>query len=189
MKLLKLSNLLALGLALSLAGAGCKHGHPGVTPLGHPGGTTGNTGLEGGGKVPSGEVPIGGGEAASFNPDDMAQDRTALAAQTIYFEYDSTAIKPLERVKLETVASALRNDSAAKLLVEGHCDERGTEEYNRSLGERRALAAREALAVMGIDAGRIATRSYGEDRPADPGHSESSWGRNRRDEFVLLHAK
>src|ERR1041385_4802507 len=190
MKLLKLSTLLVLTLALSV-GTGCKRNkNIPVTDLGKPA----NSGLSGGalgnaGSLPSSEVPIGGGELATFNPDDMAQDRSAFAAQTIYFDLDSTTIKTSEHTKLEAVAAGLRNDSAAKLLIEGHCDERGTEEYNRSLGERRALAAREALAVMGIDPGRVATRSFGEDRAADPGHSESAWSKNRRDEFVLLHAR
>ncbi|HTV76093.1 MAG TPA: OmpA family protein, partial [Candidatus Baltobacteraceae bacterium] len=84
---------------------------------------------------------------------------------------------------------ALKSDPNAKLLIEGHCDERGTEEYNRSLGERRALALREELARNEIDAGRIRTISYGKDKPVDPGHDESAWSKNRRDDFVLLHPK
>jgi peptidoglycan-associated lipoprotein len=132
---------------------------------------------------------MGGGEAATFNPDDMNQDRAALALDTVYFDYDSSSIKSGEQSKLDGVANALKSDPSAKLLIEGNCDERGTEEYNRSLGERRAQAAREALANSGVDAGRIATRSYGEDRPADPGHTATAWAKNRRDEFVLLHPK
>ncbi len=77
----------------------------------------------------------------------------------------------------------------AKLLIEGHCDERGTEEYNRSLGERRALALREALAKDGVDAGRIRTISYGKDQPEDAGHDEAAWNKNRRGVFVLCHPK
>ena len=75
------------------------------------------------------------------------------------------------------------------MLVEGNCDERGTEEYNRSLGERRALAAREGLAKLGIDPMRVFTRSFGKDKPADTGHDDSAWAKNRRDDFVLLHPK
>ena len=73
-----------------------------------------------------------------------------------------------------------------KLLIEGHCDERGTEEYNRSLGERRALAVREYLVRLGIQASRIRTISYGFDRPVDNGHNEAAWSKNRRDEFIVL---
>jgi peptidoglycan-associated lipoprotein len=70
--------------------------------------------------------------------------------------------------------------------VEGNCDERGTEEYNRSLGERRALAGREQLIGLGIDSGRVDTLSYGEDKPLSDGHNESAWKQNRRDDFILL---
>ena len=79
-----------------------------------------------------------------------------------------------------------REYPSAAVQVEGHCDERGTEEYNRALGERRALAAREALIGLGIASDRVDTISYGEDKPAVPGHNESAWSKNRRGAFVLL---
>ena len=193
MKLFKSANLLVLGVALSLVASGCKHKAPPVTPLPNSGlngnGTEngpGNAGaLQGGGQT----TEMGGGPTANFDPDSMAQDRSAFAADIVYFDYDSSSLKPSEESKLAAVASALKSDTAAKLLIEGNCDERGTEEYNRALGERRALAAREALVADGVEADRIATRSYGQDRPADPGHNEAAWKKNRRDEFVLLHAK
>src|SRR5271170_3055225 len=119
----------------------------------------------------------------------MAMDRAALAANTVHFAYDSAAVRKSEHSNLEAVASALSADANTKLLIEGHCDERGTEEYNRSLGERRALALREALAKLGVDPSRVRTLSYGKDRPADPGHDETAWAKNRRGEFVLLHPK
>ena len=72
------------------------------------------------------------------------------------------------------------------MKIEGHCDERGTEEYNRALGERRALALREELARLGIDPGRVDTISYGKDRPVDTGRDESAHRKNRRGEFVVL---
>ena len=90
---------------------------------------------------------------------------------------------------LDDPMGPLAADPNTKLLIEGHCDERGTEEYNRALGERRALAAREALAKMGVDPMRVFTRSYGKDKPMDMGHEEGAWTKNRRDEFVLLHPK
>ena len=195
MNAFKFSSLLALAVGISLAGTRCKHKQPPpITHFDHNNsGLTGNSGDNlGNGAVlggNNGPVPTGGGDTAPFNPDDMAQDRSAFAAETLYFDYDSSTIKSGEQSKLSAIASALKSDASAKLLIEGNCDERGTEEYNRSLGERRALAAREALANDGVDAGRVATRSYGEDRPADPGHTQSSWAKNRRDEFVLLHAK
>jgi peptidoglycan-associated lipoprotein len=194
MNAFKLSSLFAFGVALSLVATGCKHKPPPITHFGGPneGLTGGNTpDLDGAGKLGAGGGPVqmGGGDLATFDPDQMAQDRSAFAAETVYFDYDSAAIRSGEQSKLAAVASALKSDASAKLLVEGDCDERGTEEYNRSLGEKRALSAREALANLGVEPGRIATRSYGEDRPADPGHTATAWEKNRRDEFVLLHPK
>jgi peptidoglycan-associated lipoprotein len=119
----------------------------------------------------------------------MIPDRQALAAYSVHFAYDSSVIRHGEESKLQSVAAALQSDRSAKLTIEGNCDERGTEEYNRSLGDRRALAAREALAKLGVDPARIRTISYGKDKPVDSGHEESAWSQNRRDDFVLLHPK
>jgi len=190
----KFSSLLALAVALSLGATGCKHKPPPITRFGGPNdGLTGNNNLDlnNGNTLGNGGGPVqmGGGDLATFDPDQMAQDRSTFAAETVYFDYDSAAIRSGDQSKLAAVASALKSGASAKLLIEGSCDERGTEEYNRSLGEKRALAAREALANLGVEPGRIATRSYGEDRPADPGHTQTAWEKNRRDEFVLLHAK
>ena len=193
----KFLSLLAVAVALSLGATGCKHKVPPITHLPNEGLNGNNSGLNNGVDLNNGglvgnsggPVQMGGGEAANFDPDQMAQDRTAFAADTVYFAYDSASIGGSELPKLTAIASALKSDASAKLLIEGNCDERGTEEYNRSLGEKRALAAREALANQGVDGSRIATRSYGEDRPADPSHTQSAWEKNRRDEFVLLHPK
>ena len=70
------------------------------------------------------------------------------------------------------------------MIIEGNCDERGSAEYNRALGERRAIAAKEYLTAKGIDANRIKTVSYGVEKPADPGHNDQAWAKNRRDEFI-----
>jgi len=114
------------------------------------------------------------------------EDVNFFKSDTIHFDFDSSVVKSSEKSKAAAVADYLKNNAAAAVKVEGHCDERGTEEYNRSLGERRALACREELIRLGIDANRVDTISYGEDRPADPGHDESAWKKNRRGEFVLL---
>ena len=87
---------------------------------------------------------------------------------------------------MAAVADYLKANSGKAVRVEGNCDERGTEEYNRSLGERRALAVREELIRLGIDPTRVDTISYGKDRPAAPGHDESAWKQNRRDDFIIL---
>jgi peptidoglycan-associated lipoprotein len=103
----------------------------------------------------------------------------------VLFDYDSARIRPSEISKLEAVAAYLRSNPG-KLVIEGHCDERGTAEYNRALGERRALAARDELVKLGIEASRMSTISYGKDRPVDMGHDEAAWAKNRRCEFVVV---
>src|ERR1043166_154202 len=107
-------------------------------------------------------------------------------ADTVYFDYDKSTLKPSEVGKVERVASGMKGLAGKALRIEGHCDERGTEEYNRSLGERRALAGRESLVRAGVDANMIDTVSLGEDRPADPGHNEAAWSKNRRGEFIVI---
>jgi peptidoglycan-associated lipoprotein len=116
------------------------------------------------------------------------EDRDTFKADIVYFDFDKSAIKASEQSKLETVGDYLKSNAAAAVRVEGNCDERGTEEYNRALGERRSLAAREYLVHLGIDASRVDTLSKGEDNPADPAHNEAAWKKNRRDEFVVLTA-
>lgn len=191
-------HLLALALVLTLAATGCRKNPYGVTPL--PGNRPqpvrddGLRALEGG-RVQPGEGIRETDFSQAALPDfgdidnNFHHDRATLAANTVYFDFDSYAVKAGERSKLEGVASYLNANPGKALLVEGHCDERGTEEYNRSLGERRALAVREQLAIMGADASRIVTRSWGEDRPADPGRTEAAYAKNRRGEFVVLTPK
>ena len=129
--------------------------------------------LEEGVGIPSGERPIVTGELThgQFAP--------------VYFDFDSVKIRPSEVAKLEAVAAALKGNSN-KLVIEGYCDERGTAEYNRALGERRAEAAREKLVALGVAASRITTISYGRDKPADLGHDETAWAKNRRCEFSIV---
>jgi peptidoglycan-associated lipoprotein len=127
--------------------------------------------------------------STNWDPSTVNQDPTKLAAYTVHFKFDSAVVEDAEQANVASVAQALAGDATAKLLIEGHCDERGTEEYNRSLGERRALALREALAKDGVDAARIRTISYGKDKPADPGHDEAAWSKNRRGQFIWCTPK
>jgi peptidoglycan-associated lipoprotein len=188
MKMMKLVYPMACVLALTLAATGCRNHKPyGVTPI--PNGPGGQVGEPGAGGTMGGNQ-VGGGQTARLSDfDNMTEDRTALANYTIHFAFDSAAIREKEQANLQAVASALSSDPSTKLTIEGNCDERGTEEYNRALGERRALAARQALAKMGIDPARVRTISYGKDKPVDSGHDDSAWAQNRRDDFVLLHPK
>jgi peptidoglycan-associated lipoprotein len=115
-----------------------------------------------------------------------ADNREILKSETVYFDYDKASVKSSEVPKVQRAAAYLKNNPTASLRVEGNCDERGTEEYNRSLGERRALAVRELLAASGIAADRITTLTNGEDQPADAGHDETAWSKNRRADFVVI---
>ncbi len=109
--------------------------------------------------------------------------------QPIYFAYDQSFIGQTERRKIETLADYLTNNREYHLVVEGHCDERGSEEYNRALGEARALAVRDYLQALNVGADRVKTISYGEERPLDPGSTETALALNRRAEFVILLPK
>ena len=110
---------------------------------------------------------------------------TDVEFENVHFAFDSFQIAGSEVHRIERVGEYLRSNSGVKLITEGHCDERGSREYNMSLGEHRALAVRAYLIGLGIDGSRIQTRSYGEERPLDPGHNESAWRLNRRVEFAL----
>ncbi len=102
----------------------------------------------------------------------------------IFFEFDKSRLTPEARKTLEHNAEILKQHPDIRVRIEGHCDERGTIEYNLALGERRALSARNYLINLGIEPERLATISFGEERPADPRHNEEAWAKNRRDEFV-----
>jgi peptidoglycan-associated lipoprotein len=109
-----------------------------------------------------------------------------LQEYTVHFDFDSSVVKGVDQGKVKAVADYLRANASNAVRVEGHCDERGTEEYNRALGERRAVAIREELVKMGIEPTRVDTISYGKDRPIDFGQNEEAWRKNRRGEFILL---
>jgi peptidoglycan-associated lipoprotein len=194
MKLIQLGKVLVISAALILGTSACKHRPPQTTPLGNRSGTTGGEQPGPGSGQP---LPGSGNEnpAASTSSTGIPQgnghpgwpeDAAALQAYTVHFDYDRSEVKPSERSKLTSAADFLKANAADAVKIEGHCDERGTEEYNRALGERRALALREALVGMGIDAGRVDTISYGKDRPEDPGHNEAAHAKNRRGVFILL---
>ena len=108
---------------------------------------------------------------------------TVQDLRAVFFELDSYALTDAARAALDADAKMLRDNSGIKLVVEGHCDERGTSEYNQALGEKRAQAARDYLTAAGIDASRLSIVSYGKERPFDPGHDESAWAKNRRAHF------
>jgi peptidoglycan-associated lipoprotein len=202
MKMNKLIFPLVIALTAMLASTGCKKGITKVTPL--PGENPGPVGPGDNNQntLPSSQPFNPGGEgvtpinqtgpiatSADWDPANTIQDHQALAAYTVHFKFDSAVVQDSEQANIAAVAAALTADPNVKLLIEGNCDERGTEEYNRALGERRALALREALAKGGIDPSRIRTISYGKDKPVDTGHDEDAFAKNRRGDFVLCHPK
>ena len=179
---------------------------PEPPPIGPGVSTPGNLTPGGTGGIPSGIRPETITNPPLFppptpvNPNDIGlpspemignhlADRAAFAANTIHFDYDKAIVKASELGKLQPVIAALKGHPQNNLQVEGHCDERGTEEYNRALGERRALAIRAQLIKSGVAPARVSTTSFGEDKPAAIGHDEAAWAKNRRGELVLLKPK
>jgi peptidoglycan-associated lipoprotein len=119
----------------------------------------------------------------------MAAERTrALTADLtamIHFDFDRSDIMPEDRANLDRKAAILAANPAARIQIAGNCDDRGSDEYNLALGNRRAIAAKQYLVSKGIDGGRIETVSFGEERPVAQGQTEAAWAQNRNDQFTL----
>jgi len=185
---------LQLGIILALAGAGCRKTPTPLTVL--PGSRTGqptDTGYSNAfastnsNPADTGrDIPVGIASNPPGSHEGWKEDASALKADTVHFDYDSSAVKKSEKSKVTAVADYLKNNATAAVRIEGHCDERGTDEYNRALGERRALALREELARQGVAPTRVDTISYGKDRPVDTGRSDAAHAKNRRGEFIVL---
>lgn len=136
-------------------------------------------------------------ERATTGPSSLEAQRKGLMAETpassplkeIFFDFDRYDLRPEARETLKANADWLKANPSARVEIEGHCDERGTSEYNLALGAKRAQAARDYLVTLGIPAGRLSTISYGEELPACTEHNEACWQKNRRDRFVIITAK
>ncbi len=109
-----------------------------------------------------------------------------MLATMIHFDYDKSNIRPDDAATLDQKVAILQANPEARIRINGHCDERGSDEYNLALGNRRAQSAKQYLVSHGIDAGRIETQSWGEEKPLVDGHDESAWSQNRRDEFEII---
>ena len=180
--------VLVVAAALA-AGCGGKKRPPAVSTAPPPTEETGRT-------LPTEVPPAGepgpdvrslGAESArgeDFTPSD-AETGEGGPLEDIHFEYDSANLTDQARSVLEKHALWLQNHRPAKVLVEGHCDERGTVEYNLALGEKRARAARDYLASLGVSTDRLRTVSYGKERPLDAASNEAAWAANRRDHFAV----
>ena len=215
MKLAKPAQWLTLALlAFSLAATGCRKNPQKTTNI--PGMGPGAITDEGRGKPIGEGNPFGTGTGANVggvnavppftgNPggtgtgttsegikaapgewDKWKRDAEIFKDLTVYFDFDKANVKPDQVDKLKQVASRMKSMPGKALFVEGHADERGTEEYNRTLGDKRAQSIREFLVKEGLDPQMIPTITYGEDKPADPGHTSAAWEKNRRGELILL---
>jgi peptidoglycan-associated lipoprotein len=191
MKLTDFTKLLLVAVILTVAATGCRKRPGTITPL--PGRYAGNVPEAGPGPALPGSGDLNGTNTSSTgfplnDPDarkNWPRDHEIFKNDTVHFEFDRSTVKESERSKISHVADYLKGNPSTAVEIEGHCDERGTEEYNRSLGERRALALREQLIGLGVEAGRIDTLSFCKDRPVATGRDESSYSQNRRGEFVL----
>ncbi len=112
-------------------------------------------------------------------------DMAGFTPEAVYFAFDDYTLNSESQGRLNSLSSRLKGSQGTVVQIEGHCDERGSVEYNLALGQRRAESVKTYLVRMGIDAARLTTISYGEERPVASGHDEDSWSRNRRAEFVL----
>ncbi len=130
--------------------------------------------------APKAEEPV---KAASTA--DQAPAAESFAAKAVYFGFDDYTLTGEAQSSLQGLGEHLKANQGAVVQVEGHCDERGSIEYNLALGERRAQSVKNYLVQLGVDAARLSTISYGEEKPAVEGHDEAAWAKNRRAEFTV----
>jgi len=196
MKPIKFASLLAFGLILTTIVPGCRKSpedmknipgtfteNPNVPPDKNPLVVTDtNTTIWGTNTNPSSAYPQGDVTNHMY----WVRDTEMFKSDTVHFAFDSSVVRNDQKSKVAAVADYLKSNPTKAVEVQGHCDERGTAEYNRALGERRALAVREELIRLGVPPIAVDTISYGYDRPVDTGHTEAAWAKNRRGEFILL---
>ncbi len=168
---LRLVCILALVLAVGLT-SGCPkktiEATPESTPVAAPGPGTDSMGDDG-----------------ILSEAQLSAIQREITASKVYFEYDQFTLREDGKTVLQSVADKIKR-SNSRILVEGYCDERGTQEYNLALGERRARAVRDYLTMLGVNPNAIEVVSFGEEHPTDPGHNERAWSLNRRAEFKIL---
>ena len=176
---MKFSTIMALfAVSLAVVATGCKYDKTGK------GGAGGGSGSDINGQDISGDTgSIAGASEGKF--EDLYTRCTDVDFAPVYFGFDSTVVPQGELGKIDAVAQHLTAKTDRVVVVEGNCDERGSSEYNMSLGENRAIIIRNYLVQSGITADRIQTRSYGAEKPAVDGHDESAWAKNRRGEFAI----
>ncbi len=137
---------------------------------------------------------LGNTENKQITSAEALQNSILSLKKDIHFKFNSSNLESIDEYGisenpvdiLDNIATIMINNPSVKIRIEGNCDERGTEEYNLALGQKRALAAKKYLEVKGINPERITILSYGESQPVDLGHSEEAWAKNRRDHFVFI---
>ena len=181
-----------VGLAgLAVAAAACGAKNPPVARSAPPPGSSAAPLAEA--RPPAPPEPVR--EPTIVPPEPVRDDRISSGSlddlnrnsplKPVFFEYDSSEITPDGKTALDTNAATLKRNNGWSITIEGHCDERGTAEYNLALGERRAVAARAYLVSLGVPADRLKWVSYGKEFPFDPGHDEIAYVKNRRAHFVI----
>lgn len=191
---MKFSNMVAVvASAVAVVASGCKYNKAG----GGQGGGSGDSAFNGQeiatdaeevsvGDIESQTGSLASAEAAGVRFEDLYQRCGDVAFSPVYFGFDSSVVPQGELGKIEAVASHLADNPGRVVVIEGHCDERGSNEYNVVLGDSRAKIVRNYLVQNGIAADRIQERSYGEERPAEQGTGEAVWAKNRRAEFAVF---
>jgi peptidoglycan-associated lipoprotein len=172
---------------VSMTAAACKKNVPPVArPMPPPGATAG-----GGNPPPGPPEPVSEPVPVPAMPEEGVAGRSLdelnreSPLSPVFYELDSADLSADAQQSLQANADLLRKNGTWQITIEGHCDERGTAEYNLALGERRANTARDYLVSLGIPATRLKTVSYGKEFPFDQGHSEQAWSKNRRAHFVI----
>jgi peptidoglycan-associated lipoprotein len=186
----EITALLVLVLLMTVVVAGCKKGGkpPVARPMPPPMATTDPTGGPPPPPKPVMEPPV---VVPPMPAEDMIGSKTLddlnrdSPLRPLFFELDSSEVSTAGQQVLQANAAVLKNYPSMQITIEGHCDERGTAEYNLALGERRALAAKNYLVSLGIGADKVKTVSYGKEFPFDAGHDEAAWSNNRRAHFVI----
>jgi peptidoglycan-associated lipoprotein len=175
-------------LVIAMTAAACKKNTPPVARPMPPPGTTAGTGT---GVPPAPPEPVSEPVPVPAIPEDTLAGRSLdelnrdSPLEPVFYDLDSADLSADAQQALQANAELMKQNGTWQITIEGHCDERGTAEYNLALGERRANTARDYLVSLGIPATRLKTVSYGKEFPFDPAHNESAWSKNRRAHFVI----
>jgi len=188
-----LSLVLLLGLLLALPG--CRKSQPEQSPAdsgGEPSGSSSEPSAPRDTRPAAEEVDQGdfAGQGTTPGSEPFVEQPISVAELsgrlgTVYFAYDSYDLSPTSLATLRENAETLKAYASYGVALEGHCDERGTIDYNLALGEKRASSVRDYLVSLGVQRSRVRIITYGEERPVDPGHTEAAWSKNRRAEFLV----